>query len=155
MSAVKNSALSLMLAVQVLVLAAAAEELLPKFFGAGIPFLLVSVLFLSMRRTGGVLTLFAIAAGSIEDSISSLPIMTSVSFFLAVAGIVRWCRLSLGAAALIYPLYQVWLGLWVSGLDGNIFHRVLVAVPIGFLTALAAGSVLFWIERKTSVGEQG
>ena len=122
-----------------LVMGAGCEELLPKFFGVGFPMLLTVVVFLS-ARFGLLMTVFlAIAAGALEDAVSSLTPMTSVSFFLIVSVLVRRFGLPHLAAALVFPCYQLWLSVWMGGL--NVFTRILVAIPIGSLTALVVSAV--------------
>ena len=63
----------------------AAEELLPKFLGAGFPVLLAATVFLSARSGIFAAVAFAIAAGAAEDAVSSLPVATSACFFTLAA----------------------------------------------------------------------
>lgn len=151
----RNSALHLVFAVLTLVLGAAAEELLPKMLGVGFPVLLAAVQFMAVRRPALAAALFAIAAGAVEDAISSLPVMTGASFFLPLAFLTRWSGLPRGVALLSYPLFQLWLGIWVPGLQGNVFHRILMAVPVAVATAWAVGAVLVWAERGAALDEEG
>ena len=99
--------------------------------------------------------LFAIAAGAMEDAISFLPPMTSVSYFLLSACFVHWVGFSRATAALTYAGYQVWLVVWQSALGGVVFARLLVAVPVGLMTALAVEWILTTVEREAAVYEQG
>ena len=139
-----------------LVLGAGAEELLPKFLGVGFPILLTATQFFATGRgTLAATVIFAIAAGAMEDAISMLPAMTSVSFFLAVAGFARVTGLRGAATALTYPCYQLWLAVWTSGLGGGVFGRILLALPVGLGTAFAVGVTLAWIERRGAVHEEG
>ena len=62
-------------------------------------------------------------------------------------------RLPSVCMAVVYPLFQLWLWLWVSGLSGGIFGRVLVSFPVGLMTAFATSVVLVWLDRKGAVGE--
>lgn len=151
----KNSVLHFVFALMVLVFGAAAEELLPKFAGVGFPVLLMAVQTTSVRRTAVEMAVFALAAGTMEDALSALPMMTSASCFLAIAALVRWTRLPVGAAALTYPVYQLWLLVWMPALKGNMFHRLLLSLPVGVVTALAVGWLLVRLERKAALGETG
>ena len=138
-----------------LVIGGALETVFPKPLGVGIPVLLVAAQFMASRQTTMSMALFAIAAGAVEDALSSLPVMTSASYFLVVAMLTRWSGLPRGTTVLTYPLYQLWLRIWVSGLQGNIFHRILVAVPIGLATAFAVSAALTWLSGKVAIDEEG
>ena len=136
-----------------LVLGAGCEELLPKMLGVGFPILLMVVVFLSVRF-GLLLTVFlAIAAGAMEDAVSSLTPMTSVSFFLIVSVLVRRFGLPYLASMLVFPCYQLWLSVWMGGL--NVFTRILVAIPLGSLTALVVSTVLAQAIEKAAIHERG
>lgn len=159
--------LQFVFALLVLVAGASAEEMLPKFLGVGFPVLLAAVQHFSapVREPCGVQgagsrgaegpCLFALAAGAVEDALCSLPAMTSVSYFLAVGLLTRKIGFSRMLAAVSYPVYQVWLAIWVGALGGGVFNRILLAMPIGLATAFAAGEVLSFFERKSAVYEQG
>lgn len=145
----------LVLSVLVLVLGAGFEEILPRFAGVGFPILLIAVQFLASRRGRMAAVMFAIAAGALEDALSSLSPMTSVSYFLIVAFLARWSGLPRLATALTYPCYQVWLAVWTIGMGGSVYTRILVAFPIGLATAFVVGAALLWLERKAVVDAQG
>ena len=149
-----NSIVQIVFAVMALVLGAALEELLPKFFGVGVPILLTVVLFMSVRRTGSFALVFAVAAGALEDALSSLPPMTSVSYFLAVALLARFPGRSGALMAVAYPLYQIWLAVWFPGIGGGVFARVLLSCPVGFATAWAVDLALTWFSRKAAADER-
>lgn len=155
LSDVKNSAIQFSLVFLVAVLGAVAEELLPKFLGVGFPLLLTAVQYFAVRRPAAVMVVFAIVAGAMEDAVSSLPVMTSVSYFLAVAILARWTDLPRFATVFTYPAYHLWLWVWVSFLEGSVFIRMVLALPVGVVTALATGFVLSWLEEKAAVDEQG
>ena len=144
-----------MFAVLTLVLGAAAEELLPKPLGVGFPVLLAAVQFWAMSGFPLSMALYALAAGAVEDSLSSLPVMTSASYFLAVAAVVRWSELPRGAIVLTYPIYQIWLWIWIPSLQGNAFHRILMALPVGLAAAFAVWAVLAAVKRGGGVDEEG
>ena len=143
------------LAALVLVLGGATEDLIPKAFGVGAPVLLASVPFMVARCNRMEALAFAVAAGAMEEALSSLPPMAGVGFFLAVALVVRRVGLVWPLAMLVYPVYQVWLAVWLVGIGGGVFSRILVSLPIGFLTVLAVGVALKWLCRKAAVDEQG
>ena len=69
---------------------AGAEVLLPKVLGVGFPVLMTAVQFFAVRRPAVSVAMFAIAAGAMEDALSALPPVTSVSYFLGLAALVRW-----------------------------------------------------------------
>jgi len=130
-----------------------AEELIPKFFGVGFPFLLASVQHAAATRPLPAFVVLAVAAGACEDALSSLPPMTSVSFFLATAALVRWCDLPRTAILLTFPIYQLWLALWIPSLGGGVFARLLLSVPLGLVTALVTTALLTAVERKAAIDE--
>ena len=150
-----NELAQLILSVLVLVFGAGVEELAPKFLGVGFPVLLCAVMFFASRRPMAASALFAIAAGAVEDAISGLPAMTSVSFFLIIASLARWSGFPRSMAVFAFCGYQAWLWAWVGGLHGGVFARMLMSLPIGVVTAVATGAVLLWAERKAAVDEQG
>ena len=147
----RSNFLSLVFAVVVLCIGAGVEEMLPKFLGVGVPALLAASLVMSVRRPVEAV-LFAIAAGAAEDAISSLPAMTSVSFFLMAAAVVRKAGL---ASLLMYPAYQAWLAAWTGDIGGSVFGRVLVALPLGAATVFAAEWIILRAEGRAAIGEQG
>jgi len=150
---VQSDLLQIVLSVLVLVLGTAAEECLPKLIGVGFPVLLVAVQFVATRRPLSVALLFAVAAGAMEDGVSSLSPMTSVSYFLMAAALVRLAEMPRMATALTFPCYQVWLAIWTGGLGGGVFGRIFMAIPIGLLTAGIVGPMLAWLDRKAAVDE--
>ena len=148
-----NDFLQLGFSVLALVLGAGCEDLLPSVLGIGFPVLLVSAQVLAVRGTPTTAYAFAVAAGAAEDALSGLAPMTSVGFFLLAAILARrlgtCCRLT----SLTYPCYQLWLAVWTGGL--NVFSRILLAFPVGLLTAAAVGLVLSWAIRWGAIDERG
>ena len=142
------------LAVLVLVSGAALEEMLPRVFGTGVPVLLAAVLFLSARQSGPSALAFAVVAGAVEDALSALPPMTSVSYFLAAALLLRRFGSAWFVPAVAYAGYQVWLSVWVVRIGGDIFNRVLLACPVGMVTAFAVHVALAWLYRKAAADER-
>lgn len=150
-----NDVVTFVFAVVALVFGAGAETLLPKFLGVGFPVLLTMVQFMAARRTAVVAVIFALAAGAMEDALSALPAATSASFFLLLASLVRWSGMPRAATVLTYPAYQMWIYVWTDRAGGGVFSRVLLALPVGFATALAVGAVMVWAEREAAVDEKG
>lgn len=150
-----NNVVQFVLMTLVLVTGAAAEELLPKVMGVGFPVLLTAVQFFALRCNLPTVLAFAFAAGAMEDALCSLPTITSIGYFLCVAVAVRWTGLSAAVTAVTYPVYQVWLSVWMIGFGGSVYTRILLSVPFGVVTAFAVGGVLAWASRKAAVGEQG
>ena len=109
----------------------------------------------AMRRPAATAVLFALAAGAMEDSLSSLPALTSASYFLALAVLVRWSKMPYAAALFAYPVYQMWLFVWTGRSGGGVFGHILLALPLGIVTTLAAELVLGWAERRGAVDEEG
>lgn len=138
-----------------LVFGAAAEELLPKALGVGFPVLLAALPVMATRPPAALPVLFALAAGAMEDSISSLPFMTSSSFFLLAVVLARWTHLPAVVAAVAFPAYQVWLCIWVAGLQGGVPGRLLFSVPLGIIAYGVVSTVLAVAERKAAVDEEG
>ena len=152
----KGSLLEFAFCLLALVLGTGAEELLPKFLGVGFPVLLTAVQVLACGRgTVASATLLAIAAGAMEDAVSALPAMTSSSYFLLVAMVIRWTGVSRTSMLLTYPCYQVWLGIWTGALGGSVFNRILVSALLGVVTAFAVGALLGWAGRKAALDERG
>lgn len=149
-----NKRIQLAIAVLVLVFAAAGEELLPPAFGVGVPLLLAGTVATARRRPVTTAVFFAVAAGAFEDAISSLPPLTSVGFFL-FAALAAGSRLTPATALLAaYPLYQLWLCVWIADTGGGVFLRTLAALPVGAATFVAVGALLFLVDRKAGVDER-
>ena len=152
--AVRDSFVHLAFAVLALVICGAAEELLPKFYGVGFPLLLAASHLVAVRWRTAEAVLFALAAGALEDSVSTLPMMTSASFYLLVSLPVKWTGFPAVATILSYPVYHLWLAIWAPVPDGGTWRRALVAVPMACIAAYAASAVFAWAQRKAAVGEQ-
>ena len=129
-----NEVVVLVSSVLVLVFGAGAEVLLPKVLGVGFPVLMTAVQFFAVRRPAVSAAMFAIAAGAMEDALSALPPVTSVSYFLGLAALVRWSGMPRAATLLTYPAYQMWIYVWTDRAGGGVFSRVLLALPVYALT---------------------
>ena len=152
--AVISRTVQFVLSALILVSGAALEEMLPKIFGVGVPVLLASVLFLSVRQTGPSALAFAVVAGAVEDALSALPPMTSVSWFLGAALLLRRFGSAGFVPAVAYAGYQVWLSVWVSSIGGDVFKRVLLACPVAFATAFVADATWTWLYGKAAADER-
>ena len=138
-----------------LVFCGAAEEMLPKFLGAGFPMLLAATLALSVSPGVALAVVFAVAAGGFEDSLSHLPIFASASFFLVAALVVRRTGHPVVATAIAGPAYQVWLAVWMPNLGGGVFGRILTAVPLSLVAACVVGAAVAIARHKAALDEQG
>lgn len=135
----------------VLIVGAAAEELLPHFLGVGFPCLLAALLVLAPRLKPVNLIVFALAAGAMEDALAVLPPATSVSFFLAAAAVGRASLFPRATAVLAYSAYQLWISVWVRSPEGSLALRMLLAVPIGLLTLTAVEALLKALGRRAAI----
>jgi hypothetical protein len=135
-------------------LGGALEELLPKFIGVGFPALFAASAYFAAKRPPVEGLLFALIAGAAEDSLSSLPFATSMSFFAAAAVLVQRLRLPPALAPFLYGAYQLWLWVWLgSTMDGSVFSRAVAALPAGAAATFAAFWILSWADRKGAVDE--
>jgi len=138
-----------------LVLGAGLEELLPKVLGVGFPLLLTAVQALSVViGSFPVVFVLAVVAGALEDALSSLPFLASVSYFIIVALSVRVIGMPRFSVVLTYPCYLLWLALWTSGSGVGIFSRLLMSLPVGGITAFVIGTVVAWVGGKGAVDER-
>ncbi len=151
----RNSLLQFVFGLVLLVLGAGAEDLLPRFLGVGFPVLLVLAQLVARRGAPMALSVFAIAAGAMADALGALPTAASASFFLASAWLVHRFGFARAAVAFTYPAYLVWLAVWTGACNGGIFARLLVSVPVGFVTAGLVGGVYAWAERRAALDEVG
>ena len=69
------------------------------------------------------------------------------------AAVVRWSGAPRGVAALAYAGYQLWLAVWLGGV--NVFTRILLAFPLGLVTAFAVAGLMAWAIRKAAIDEFG
>ncbi|MBR0197539.1 MAG: hypothetical protein IJQ34_05360 [Kiritimatiellae bacterium] len=150
----KTEIIQLVLALLSLIFGGALEEMLPKFSGVGFPFLLMASIFWASKRSLTAMIMFSIAAGSFEDALSNLPFATSLAYFTLIAAFTRTTELKYSAFAFSYPIYQIWLWMWLPGLSGGVFTRFLVSIPVGLVCAWASSMILEWLDRKGAVGEE-
>lgn len=151
----KKDIIQFVIALFTLAFGGAAEELFPKALGVGAPVLLSATAYFAVRRPPLQAMLFAVAAGAAEDALSGLPFVLSVSFFTALAGLLRGFRLSIFVAAPAFCCFQIWLWIWLGGsLNGNVFSRIFGAVPVGVATLAATYGILRWIDGKAAVDEK-
>ncbi len=150
----KKDFVELAIGLMALIVGGAAEELLPKFAGVGLPFLLMATLYLAMRRRPAGFFIFAVASGAMEDSLCSLPFATSIAFFTLAAAFLHWAHLERCTFAFAFPAYQLWLRMWTGSLHGGVFARFLVSIPAGAVAAGIAYLALTWLDRKGALDEQ-
>lgn len=136
-----------------IIVAAALEEMFPKVLSVGFPFLLGATVFYAVRAPSALCVLFALAAGGAEDSLSSLPFLTGPSFFVLIAALVRITQLPYVVAPLAFPVFQLWLFIWVPDLDGSVFLRGLLALPLGAVAIGAVAYILDRLERRAAADE--
>ena len=106
----------------VLVVAGAMEELVPKIFNVGLPVLLSAAAYSALRRTPVEALLFALAAGGMEDSLSSLPFATSIGFFVAQFALLR--KVYVSGSDLHNRIEPVRItGLWEDGVEGVLLSQ--------------------------------
>lgn len=117
--------------------------------------LLAVSVFMAVHRPISVAWAFAAVAGAVEDSLSSLSPMTSASFFLLAVSVVRQVRHPWLLVALVYPVYQIWLAMWLPGIGGGVFARLLLSCPIGFMASVAVDAAMSFVWRKAAVDEKG
>ena len=149
----KNAAVHFAIALTALVACGAAEELAPKWGGTGFPALLASAAYFASKRRAAPALLYALAAGAAEDALSSLPAATSASVFAAAALCVRASRVN---PILWFPLwcvFQGWLWIWLGGAAGNVFTRMLAAIPLSLATFAATAYALAWLDGKAGANE--
>lgn len=138
-----------------LVSAGAAEELLPQLFSVGIPVLLSAAAYSAVYRTPTEGLLFALAAGGMEDSLSSLPFATSIGFFVLLSILLRSFRLPLAVAMPSFAFYQLWIWMWLgSRHGGGLFLRILASLPVGALTLVAVYYAMRWLDGKAAMDEK-
>lgn len=147
----KNDVVEFVWFVLVLVLGASLECVLPKLMGLGFPVLLAAVVPVAARRPLAGAVGFAVTAGLVEDSLSALPLATSVAYFLLLTAAVRSEAGRPAVSVLAYPLYQLWLWIWTAGSGGNVFSRFLLAFPVGFATLAVTAAALAVLERKAAL----
>lgn len=136
-----------------LVVTAAAEELLPAFFGVGLPLLLAAVMVMATRAKvlPGVLT--AVGAGAFEDALSALPPMTSICIFVIASLLSRKAYFPRPFLLLLFPLFEFWTGICVIGPRDDVFVRMLVSLPLGAVALGIMWPALNWSYRRTGLDD--
>lgn len=151
----KKDIVHLVYALTAIVACSAVEELLPQMFAVGWPVLLSAAAYCSVRRPPIEGFLFAVAAGAAEDSLSSLPVATSLSFFVGMFALLRGLKLPLVFALPAYCFYQLWLWIWLgSALDGSVMLRFMSAIPVGAVALVAVAYALEWLDGKAAMDEK-
>lgn len=151
----KRDIVHLVYSLVVLVVSCTVEECIPGIFGVGVPVLLAAAIYCAINRKPVEGVLFALAAGAAEDSLASLPLAASVSFFVIVSAIIRGFKLPSPVAFVVYPLYQFWVWIWLgSAIEGNILLRILAAFPVGAITVCLVWAFLRWFDGKAALNEK-
>jgi len=150
---VRSDILQFVFCLIALVVGGAAEELLPKFCGVGVPVLMALSACVAVRTTVPTLLFFSLAAGAFEDALSSLPLMMSPCFFLAVAVLAYKTRHAKTVLVMSYLAYQAWIKFLVPWLADSLGTRLLAAFLIAPVAGLVVDFLLAWTERKAAFGE--
>lgn len=151
----KKDIVHLVFALLALVFSCALEELVPPVLGIGIPVLLSSAVYCAVNRKPVEGLLFALAAGAAEDSLASLPLAASVSFFVVTCSLLKWFKIPPVAAVVAYPLYQFWIWVWLgAAMQGNILLRMLAAFSVGAVTLSTVWVLLRWLDGKAAIDEK-
>lgn len=151
----RNSLLRFSFFAVLLVVGAAAEDMLPRIGGVGVPVLLSLSLAVAHRGTWAEVVIFAVAAGAMADALASMPPAASASCFLAFSWFVRRTGSFHAVAAFAYPAYLLWLWAWTGSTGGEIFWRIAVATPLGFVATLLVGAVCEAAKRGAALDEAG
>lgn len=147
----KNDLVRVVLAFAALFVGAALEDLLPVVAGVGFPVLLGLVIFAAMEWPTAVWIPVALAGGALEEALSGLPVGTGTAFFMALGTLVGWTRAPYACMLFAFPVYELWLGVWMEDLNGSIFVRTLLAFPAGAVTCFLAAATMSWMQRKAGV----
>ena len=129
-----------------LVLGGALEDMLPAFGGLGFPVLLSLAVFFAFETRAPVWIIAAVAAGALEEAVSTLPPASGIVFFAAVAAAMRFFREPLVWVVVAYPACQVWLALVADG--AGALGRILLSVPVGAVSLAVGFAVLSRLWRK-------
>lgn len=150
--AVKSELARLAFVVLSVVICGAAEEMLPKIAGVGLPLLFAFAVYCGtkFRLVEGFFAV--LTAGAMEEALCSLPFATSIVFFVMAAAIARWYLSSIVMMSVMYAVYQLWLCGWTGCLDGGVPVRFLSALPSGALAAWIAGWSADRLTRKAGIG---
>ena len=132
-----------------LVLAAAAQELVPTFGGTKTPFLALFAVYTALRPSRGWMPV-ALATGAFEDALNGSPTPCCTFFALLAAMVAHFLRpiardlppAGVGACAAMVaaPVRELWLSTWGALPPGC---PVLVRFFASALPAAAAGALMF------------
>lgn len=136
-----------------IVIAAAAEELLPSFFGIGFPVLLSVVMLIASRVNVLPGVMSAVAAGAFEDALSSLPPMSSICFFTIAALVSRKAYFPRPFLLAVFPAYAVWTSMCKAGPIGDALVSLMLSLPLGAVAFVIVLLVLTWAGGKAGFDE--
>ena len=150
-SAVKNDFVQFLFLLILLLVSAAAEELLPVFGGVGFPLLLAAVMAVSPRQRILAAVFTAVGAGALEDALAALPPLASIGFFTFAALTARKRDFPQPALIVLFPLYTLWAGMCAAGSMGDVFWRMLVSLPFGAAAFAVSDRLSAWGAGKAGL----
>ena len=142
----------------VLVLAAAAQDLLPSWGGVKPPLLAAVAVYLAVTRRAPAAILGALAAGGFGDALSGLPGFCTAGFLLVVYLFARAFRRTadLGAPSALLgalllacaaPCGEVWTWIWTGRpWAGPVAGHLFLAAVAGFAAGLVVFLLVGWTE---------
>ena len=136
-----------------IVVSAAAEELLPSFFGMGLPLLLALVIAVAPRLNVLPVVMTSVGAGAFEDALSALPPMTAVCFFVIAALLARRDGFPRVFLVALFPVFELWSGMCILGPMGDVFARALVSIPLGGAALAIQFLAVDRLGRKAGIDE--
>lgn len=149
----KDDFVQFVFAVIAIVVSAAAEELLPSFFGMGLPLLLALVMVMASRMNVLPSVMAAVGAGAFEDALSALPPMTSVCFFVIAALLAHRKDVPRPFLIALFPAFELWTGVLFLGQIGEAFVRALAAFPLGVVALAFQFLAVDRLGRKAGIDE--
>lgn len=149
----KDELVQFVFVVLAIVISAAAEELLPPFFGMGLPLLLALVIAVAPRLNVLPLVMTSVGAGAFEDALSALPPMTAVCFFVIAALLARREGLPRTILVVMFPMFELWSGICILGPMGDLFARALISLPLGCAALALQLLAVNRLSRKAGINE--
>lgn len=147
----KSEVTKTVFAVLSMILGGALEELCPRIGEVGCPVLLAVTVFFARRESAPFGIAVALAAGAVEESLVGAAPATVIAFFVLAAVMVKELELSLAGTALVYPLYVGGTALMGLGLEGGVFGRMVVAIPMGLVTMAVIDLVMRIVRGKAGL----
>ena len=148
----KGEVVQFVFIVLAIVVSASAEELLPAFFGMGLPLLLALVVVLSSRLDVLPAVMTAVGAGTFENALVSSSPMVSVCFFVIAALLSRKEYFPRPFLLLLFPAFVLWKGVCAAGGEG-VFVRAALSLPLGAAAWGVQHIALNWLRGKAGLDE--